>query len=129
MKNDILTATEVKVMVDAFYGKVRKDALLGGIFNGAIQDRWPEHLAKMNRFWQAVLFQEQGYHGNPFAPHAQLPIGREHFDRWLLLFYETLDENFQGEKTEEARWRAEKMAEMFHSKIEFYKNSSSKPLI
>ena len=70
----------------------------------------------MYRFWETVLLNNHTYHGSPFAPHAKLPISAEHFERWLELFLETIDANFTGEKAKEAKWRAEKMAEMFQYK-------------
>src|SRR5690606_22213868 len=112
-KTPILTLDDIRLLVDTFYGKVRTDELLKDIFDGVIQDRWPEHLEKMYRFWQTILLEERTYSGSPFPPHAHLPVTKEHFDRWLQLFYSTLDELFTGEVATEARWRAQKMADMF----------------
>jgi len=83
----------------------------------------------MYRFWQTVLLSEHTYYGSPFAPHAKLPVSALHFDRWKKLFFETVDENFAGDKADEAKWRAEKMAEMFQMKIKYYQNNQSKPLL
>lgn len=129
MKKEIKTINEIKALVDSFYTKVREDALLGGIFQEVIQDKWPDHLQKMYRFWQTVLLKEHTYYGSPFPPHAKLPVTEAHFDRWLKLFRETIDQHFEGQKAEEAKWRAEKMAEMFQSKIKYSKGDSSKSLI
>lgn len=122
-KADILSLSDVHKLVDSFYAKVRRDETLGLIFNQIIQDKWPEHLEKMYRFWQTVLLNEHTYSGSPFAPHVKMPIDKDHFDLWLKLFYETIDENFSGEKAVEAKWRAQKMAEMFQYKIQFYKSN------
>lgn len=119
--DDILTLDDIKKLVDAFYEKVRQDELLGPVFNERIQDRWPQHLEKMYTFWQTVLLGEHTYHGSPFPPHARLPIDDSHFTRWIALFTSTVDTLFQGEKANEAKWRAGKMREMFQSKIEYYK--------
>lgn len=119
MKKDISHEEDIKLLVDSFYGKVRNDDLLGSIFDNVIQDNWPVHLQKMYRFWGTVLLDESSYSGSPFPPHAKLPVEKLHFERWLKLFTETVDENFAGDKAEEAKWRAGKMAEMFHSKIEY----------
>lgn len=126
---DITTLEDIKVLVDTFYGKVREDEKLKNIFNNIIQDRWPQHLKKMYRFWQTVLLEEHTYYGSPFLPHAKLPVDKEHFDQWLMLFYATVDENFEGEKAERAKWQGQRMAEMFHSKIAYYKDYPSMPLI
>ncbi len=118
-KIEIESLNEIKLLVDNFYGKVRKDNILANIFNDIIKDNWPSHLEKMYRFWQTVLLKEHTYQGSPFAPHAQLPVNAKHFDRWKQLFFETIDENFSGNKAEEAKFRATKMAEMFQLKIDF----------
>ncbi|MBA4743628.1 group III truncated hemoglobin [Flagellimonas halotolerans] len=118
-KKEIQSLEEIKQLVDLFYGKVRKDPLLADIFNAVIKDNWPVHLEKMYRFWQTVLLQEHTYQGSPFAPHAKLRVNKAHFNRWKQLFFETVDENFHGEKAVEAKFRAEKMAEMFQLKIEY----------
>ena len=123
-KLDILNLDDIKVMVDAFYGKIREDDLLGPIFQERIQDRWPEHLEKMHRFWQTILLQEHTYYGAPFPPHAKLPVEHRHFERWLELFHQTVDELFSGEKAEEAKWRGQKMAQIFEVKIEMSRGAN-----
>lgn len=126
---DIATLADIKVLVDDFYAKIREDELLGNIFNSVIQDRWPDHLDKMYRFWQTVLLSEHTYHGSPFVPHAGLPVSQAHFDRWLALFGESVDGLFKGEKADRAKWQGERMAEMFLSKIEYYRDNPSTPLL
>jgi hemoglobin len=129
MKQDIGNMEDIKLLVDTFYGRIREDNLLKDIFNNRIQDRWPEHLEKMYRFWQTVLLEEHTYHGTPFPPHARLAVERGHFEQWVKLFYETVDELFTGEKATRAKWQGERMAEMFHAKIEYYRNNSITPIL
>jgi len=129
VRKNIKQLEDIKLLVDSFYGKVRKDDMLGPIFNQRIGDKWPQHLQKMYRFWQTVLLDERTYYGSPFLPHANLPVEKEHFSHWLKLFFETIDENFIGEKAERAKWQGQRMAEMFHSRIQFYRNHPSTPLL
>ena len=117
--NDITSLDDIKLFVDAFYTQVQQDQLIGPIFNSVIQDRWPVHLEKMYGFWQTVLLNERAYSGSPFPPHVKLPLEKQHFDRWLKLFNSTIDINFKGDKADEAKWRAAKMAEMFRYKIDY----------
>jgi hemoglobin len=119
----ILTLDDIKLLVDSFYQRIKTDELLGPIFNERIRDNWPVHLEKMYRFWQTRLLEEYTYNGRPFPPHAQLPVGSEHFEQWLALFTQTVDELFTGDKATEAKWRANKMAEMFMAKIEYFRNN------
>jgi len=120
---------DIKLLVDSFYGRIRRDNLLQDIFNSKIEDRWSEHLEKMYRFWQTVLLEEHTYYGSPFVPHAKLPVEQKHFEQWIRLFHETVDELFTGEKATRAKWRGGRMAEMFHSKIAYYNDSSTTPIL
>lgn len=122
-QHDILNLDDVKLLVDTFYEKVRKDQTLGVVFNERIEDRWPEHLEKMYRFWQTVLLAEHTYFGAPFPPHANLPVEHIHFEKWLELFHATVDDLFSGEKAEEAKWRGRKMAEVFEIKMKYHKQA------
>jgi len=125
---DIQNLDDIKQMVNSFYDKVQKDTFIGPIFNEKIQDRWTIHLEKMYGFWQTVLLDVHAYSGSPFPPHAQLPINKEHFDRWMEIFTQNIDEQFVGPIADEAKWRAGKMAEMFNYKIEYFRNANQKPL-
>ncbi len=78
-------------LVDAFYGKVRRDAMLGPVFDPLVHD-WDEHKATLVRFWASVVLGAREYRGNPMAVHRPLPIGDEHFGRGLGLWRLTVDE-------------------------------------
>ena len=121
-RTDIQHRDHIVHLVDTFYGEVRKDALLGGIFNGVIGDRWPEHLAKMYRFWATVLINEASYAGAPLRPHLDMPIGPAHFQRWLELFHRTVDALYQGPVADLAKRNADRMAEMFQERITRYRD-------
>lgn len=129
MKKDITNIEDIRLLVDNFYESVREDDLLRDIFNEKIGNRWPQHLEKMYRFWQTVLLEEHTYNGSPFVPHAKLPVEKKHFDRWLKLFFKTVDNHFSGEKAEKVKWQGERMAEMFLHKIEYYKINPATPLL
>lgn len=127
-KKEIDNIEDIKLLVNAFYGTVRKDDLLKGIFENIIQDRWPEHLNKMYNFWQTVLLNEHTYKGSPFPPHAVMPVEIEHFERWLMHWSATVDTYFVGERAERAVWQGQRMAEMFLSKIRYLRDTDSVPL-
>ncbi len=121
-REDIQNLEDIKILVNEFYDSIRKDELLGPIFNSIIKNRWSEHLEKMYRFWQTVLLEEHTYYGSPFPPHAQMPIEKLHFDQWIKLFSNTVDNYFQGEKADKAKWQGSRMADMFLFKIEYYRD-------
>ncbi len=131
MKKKITNREEIELLVDTFYGKVQKDDLIGPIFDRVIEDRWPHHLQKMYQFWETILFEDQyTYRGRPFPPHISLGLTEEHFDRWLSLFTETLAENFEAdETTEKAQKQAQTMATLFQSKLAYFREQGSTPIL
>ena len=119
----IETKEDVVYLVDSFYDKVNKDDLLSPIFNDFAKVDWEAHMPTMYAFWSSLLLGEAGYSGRPFPKHLSLPIKKEHFERWLKLFHQTVDENFQGELALEAKKRASNIAQIFSFKIQSIKGS------
>lgn len=122
-KQDISTEKDIELMVNSFYAKVNKDDLLSNIFNDFSKVNWDIHLPKMYSFWNTLIFSKQSYKGSPFNAHLPLPVTKAHFDRWIQLFNETLDELFQGEVTEHTKLRARSIAHVFQSKLEYLKQN------
>jgi hemoglobin len=101
--NDIQSKQDVTNLVNWFYGKVLQDELLAPFF--ARLD-FEAHKPKMIHFWSFVLLNEPGYKTNVTEKHLHMPLKPEHFERWLHLFKETIDESFSGENAELAKQRA-----------------------
>jgi hemoglobin len=118
-KRDINNIDDIKLMVNTFYDRIKLDQLLGPIFNERIQDRWPQHLEKMYRFWQTILLNEHTYNGSPFPPHANMPVDTTHFNLWVQIFHNTVNDLFAGPIADEAKYRGELMASIFNSKIDY----------
>lgn len=77
-------------VVHAFYGEIRKDALLGPVFASRIDEaRWPVHLGIMVEFWSSVLLLTGSYKGKPVPAHMPMTLGDAEFIRWLDLFEAT----------------------------------------
>lgn len=106
----IETRKDIIQIVDSFYEKVRKDELIGPLFDDVAKVDWEEHLPKLYNFWEDLLLGTDNYRGRPFPPHTSLNLKIEHFDRWLSLFTGTVDEKFTGIKAEEMKIRARKIA-------------------
>ncbi|HYI76196.1 MAG TPA: group III truncated hemoglobin [Chryseolinea sp.] len=117
-KNDIRNVEDIKILVFTFYERVKKDDLLSTIINDQTIPNWSDHLNLMSEFWQTVLLNKEPYKGTPAKKHVDLPIGNQHFDRWITVFHQTLDDLFSGPVTEEAKFQAHKMAEIFRYKLE-----------
>lgn len=123
MKNDIENLDDIKLMVNTFYGRIQKNEVLGPIFEEKVGGRWEQHLEKMYRFWQTILFDEHTYSGAPFPPHARMPIDESHFIIWVQNWTGTVDEFFAGPIADEAKKRDTLMAAIFNSKLEFFKQN------
>lgn len=85
--------TEIERVVRTFYARIRADEVLGPIFERTIGADWEPHLHKMFDFWSSVMLTSGRYKGQPMLAHMRLKTVRpEHFDRWLTLFQQTLDD-------------------------------------
>lgn len=76
-------------LVETFYERVRRDPLIGPIFDETVED-WGAHLGRLGDFWSSVTLMSGRYKGKPIPAHAKLPgMGAAHFARWLALFRDT----------------------------------------
>ncbi len=124
MKRDIEHIEDIKLVVNTFYKRIQQNNVLGPIFEERVGNKWNEHLEKMYRFWQTILFNEHTYSGAPFPPHARMPIDESHFIIWVKNWTNTVDEFFSGPIAEEAKKRGTLMAAIFNSKLEFFKTNN-----
>ncbi|PVW13884.1 group III truncated hemoglobin [Marixanthomonas spongiae] len=121
-KTEIRNREDVNKLVTTFYASVRKDDLLGPIFNTIITD-WDEHLEKLTDFWESNLFFKKKYKGNPLAKHVEVDqhqngtINEKHFGTWINLWLQTIDNLFVGEVAQLAKNRARNMGTFMHLKI------------
>ncbi len=85
-----ITPAQIDAQVAAFYAAVRRDARLAPIFANHVQD-WPEHEARIGRFWRNAILRERVYDGSPMLAHRQAgDVAPDHFPHWLALFDATL---------------------------------------
>lgn len=90
-----LNEANIATLVDTFYDRVRKDDLIGPVFNRVVAD-WPEHLAKLKDFWSSVMLGTGLYKGNPMVAHLPIPeMDKDHLVRWLTLWQQTTFEIFE----------------------------------
>lgn len=104
----------IETMVDTFYAKVREDEVLGPIFERRIED-WPLHLERMVLFWRAVLRSEPTFkiseRGAPPILHQRIvELEAMHFDRWLGLFRDVVDQTYPEPHAQRVREAARRIA-------------------
>lgn len=121
MKKDIATRKDIELLVDTFYDKVKRDAVIGFIFTDVAKVNWEKHLPIMYNFFENMLFYTGGYTGNPMELHKKinnyLQLTTEHFNQWESLFSNTVDELFEGEKAELVKQRAISISKIMQLKI------------
>lgn len=119
MLYDSVDRSTIEQMVREFYGTVLKDDILAPIFIKSLGDdlnngKWHEHLNTLYKFWDLMMTGKRGYGGDPFPPHAFMgPLSREHFERWLKLFKETINGLFVAEIADKFYIKADRLAEQF----------------
>jgi hemoglobin len=122
MKRLLDNRNNIELLVNSFYTRVKADALLGDIFNNVENFSWETHIPIMVDFWETLLLGTTSYNGNPMIKHIELnrrtPLTSQHFNRWKELFYQTLDELFEGSQVQEAKRRVEAMSGLMQYKLE-----------
>jgi hemoglobin len=119
---DIKNRQDVFLLVSKFYEKVRKDEVLGPFFNETIKD-WDAHLEHLTTFWESSLFLKTRFHGDPLEAHVKVDKAHDHsitelhFGLWLNLWFQTIDELFEGDYAENAKRRSRKMGTFLYLKI------------
>lgn len=122
MKADIKNREDISSIVRSFYERAKEDELIGKIFMQVIsQEKWDEHIEVIVDFWNSILFLSNEYNGNAFPKHMNMDLEQKHFDRWLKLFYESIDAHYQGPNAGIMKNRATQIATMFMSKIKVLK--------
>ena len=118
---DIETRADCERLVRAFYGRALDDPIIGYIFTDVAKLDLEAHVPVIASFWETILLGARSYGGGAFAPHAALNakvrLLRGHFDRWVTIWSETVDELFEGPRAELAKTHAERVAAAFHARL------------
>lgn len=120
-RSAIESPEDIRKLVYAFYDKVAEDKVIGPHFTEIAHVDWDQHLPKMVEFWSFVLLHQGSYSGNTTRVHVEInekkPITGEHFDHWLKLWAQTVDDHFVGEIAETAKEKARFLALVMGAKI------------
>lgn len=118
--NAQISEDQLTILIPRFYSRVGDDALIGPVFNTAIDD-WNHHLEKLIAFWSSVMLTSGRYKGNPVAAHLKhLPmITPPMFDRWLALWTEVTDELLSPEAAIALQNKAARIAESLNLALYF----------
>ena len=131
--NDITNREDLTQIMESFYHKSLQDDIIGYFFTEVAPLKMEIHIPLIVDFWETIVFAKVKYRGNVFSVHEHLhqlsAFKDEHFNRWVFLFKETVNELFSGENAEKIKQRAESIAtvmkiKLVHSGIGISKNIS-----
>jgi hemoglobin len=121
-RHDIETRADCERLVRAFYSRALDDPVIGFLFTDVARLDLEAHVPVIASFWETILLDARSYSGGAFRPHAQLhekvPLRAGHFQRWLTLWADTVDELFAGERAELAKAHARRVAHAFHGRLQ-----------
>jgi hemoglobin len=122
MKKDIENRNDIYKIVQSFYVKLMNDDLMIHFFEDFKDPiHLEKHLQTLVDFWDNILFYSGAYKKNAMQPHLDLqatkPFKPEHFEQWLNLFSQSIDELFEGENAHAAKSRALSIATVMKIKI------------
>lgn len=112
MTRDIESRGDIDALMARFYGRAVADPVIGYLFTDVARLDLEAHLPVIGDFWESTLFGTGVYsrhRRNPLLVHAELDrqarLEPHHFQRWLALFTESVDESFAGIRAEYAKQR------------------------
>jgi hemoglobin len=116
--SDVASRQDIALIVDTFYRKATQDETIGYLFEGL---DLLNHLPTIHDFWENILFRTSSYKGGMmyrhFALNARKPLEKKHFERWLELFTQTVDEHFAGRNAELMKQFAYSIANTIQERI------------
>jgi len=129
MKKDVESRQDIEDFLQAFYKKAFADELIGHFFTEVVPLDLKTHIPIIASFWESIVFNTHGYRKNVMEVHQHIhnlsKIQKEHLDRWVQLFTETLDGLFEGSKTELMKQRAKSIATLMDIKLNLSQISNS----
>lgn len=128
---DIETREDCERLVRAFYGRALQDPIIGYLFTDVAKLDLEAHVPILTDFWDTLLLGARSYDRGSFHPHAALHQKSElragHFERWLALWYETVNELFAGPRAEQAKADAFRLASAFRMRLRSYPPPDAPP--
>ena len=123
---DIQTQEDLFLLVDEFYKKLLSDDSISYIFTDVVKIKLEGHLPILVTFWSQGILGTGGYTKNLTQIHLEVNekeyLSPELFKIWLNHFYNSVDENFKGEKAEQIKTQALSIATVMQIKIAQKKN-------
>ncbi|WP_266366752.1 group III truncated hemoglobin [Tellurirhabdus rosea] len=124
-RTDIESRADIERLVNRFYEYIHQDEVMAPVFRLS-PERWEFHLKRTYDFWDNWIFQTASYPGGlmwaHFEKNATHPFRREHFERWLGIWFGTVDELFAGPRAEFIKSKAYEIGNWMFGRIEAVNN-------
>jgi hemoglobin len=121
MVMDIESRNDIEILMSRFYEKLLVDDQVGFIFNDIVKIDLESHLPILADFWETTIFHKVVYKGNVLKIHQDLyekvQLTNSHFERWLTLFNESVDELFKGNTADQFKIKALSIATVMRIKL------------
>jgi hemoglobin len=124
---DLDSRDKIAALVDAFYARVLRDPRLAPIFVDVAEVNLQQHLPRIRSYWEKLLLGDKRYQGHTMdihrALHARRRLQHEDFERWLTLFCDTVQSNYQGPMAQRAMRLATRIAANMEAALKPASNS------
>jgi hemoglobin len=125
---DIETRDDCERLVRAFYAAAFEDPMIGYLFTDVARLDLESHVPRITSFWETVLLGNRTYAGGAFGKHAELHAKSElregHFERWLQIWFGTVDAMFAGDRANLAKVHALRVARAFHGRLQSFESAA-----
>lgn len=120
IKGDIENRTDLEKLLEAFYKKVFGDDLIRHYFTEVVPLNLKTHMPVIASFGNPFLLDGKAHRKNVIKIHLNAgeksKVKKEHLDRRVKMFFETIDDLFEGAKASLAKQRADSIATMMNIK-------------
>lgn len=111
---DLTDREDVVELLGDFYHRAFADELLRPVFVDVARMDLSKHLPSITDFWCKALLKQGEYRRNVFEPHRELhqltALEPRHFERWLALWHNTIDDRHAGPTAELGKLQGARMA-------------------
>ncbi len=121
---DIESRNDIDHLMRVFYERALADEVIGYIFTNVANLDLHHHLPIIGDFWETLLFRTGDYASrgrNPLEVHRQIHLKSalepKHFSRWLELFVQCVDDEFEGVRADFIKMRAHAIANRFQENL------------
>jgi hemoglobin len=109
------------------------DEKIGWIFTDVAELDLEAHIPVITNFWATNLLGAMSYKGGAFGVHGRLHqkaaggLQKEHFERWLVLWCQTVDELYDGPVAAAAKVHGLRVANAFYGRLQMQPVADASP--